>query len=123
MTLQEFRKNIEDIEITFDSDETYTNLRNTTIDYMNESQDWDFDRLFEDIVDEETAEKMAKHELEEGGLARLYCFLGDVNPNSESIFRIDGSGNLASVYKDDLEYMKEQILDEIDYKLEKECEI
>ncbi len=123
MSLEEFKKNIEDIEITYDYDETYTNLRNTTIDYMNESQDWDFDRLFEDIVDEEIVEEMAKHELEEGGLARLYYFMGDVNPNCESIFRIDGYGNLASIDKDDLSYIKDEILEEIDRKLEDELEV
>ena len=117
--LKEFKKEIENIDITFDYDESYTNLRNTTIDYMNETQDWDFDYLFEEFVDYEIAEEIAKNELEQGGLIRLYYFLGSANLNNE-LFRIDGYGNLEDITKDDLDYLKEQIIDMIDDKLNEE---
>lgn len=117
--LKEFREEIEKIDITFDYDESYTNLRNTTIDYMNETQDWDFDYLFEEFIDYEIAEDIAKNELEQGGLIRLYYFLGDANLNN-SLFRIDGYGNLEDITKDDLDYLKEQIIDIIDDKLNEE---
>lgn len=50
---EELRKKIEEIEITYDYESTYCDLRNACIDYMNETQDWDLDYVFEDFVDEE----------------------------------------------------------------------
>lgn len=116
MTLQELRNAIESIEITYDYDETYSKLYNTVIDYMNDSQDFSFEYLFEDFIDYDFAEEMARHELDEGGLIRLYYFLGDCNLNN-SLFRIDGYGNLTDVDKSDLDYLKEEILDAIDEEL------
>lgn len=115
--LKELKEIIENIKSDYDYDTYYTELRNATIDYMNDSQDWDFDSVFDDIIDYEIAEDMAKHELETGGLIRLYYFLGDANLNND-IFRIDGYGNLTDIDKDDLDYIKEQIIDLIDEKLE-----
>ena len=117
--LKELKETIEDIEITYDYDETYTNLINATIDYQNDTQDWCFEDIFEDIIDYEIAEDIAKNELEKGGLIRLYYFLGDANLNNE-LFKIDGYGNLTDIDKDDLDYIKEQILERIDEKLESE---
>ncbi len=115
--LRELKEKIEKIESSYDYDNYYTELRNVTIDYMNDSQDWDFDYLFEDIIDYEIAEDIAKNELENGGLIRLYYFLGDANLNND-IFRIDGYGNLTDICKDDLDYIKEQILEIINQKIE-----
>lgn len=119
--LEELKERIEGIEITYDYDQTYTDLLNATIDYQNDTQTWDFEHLFEDIIDYETAEEQAKYELENGGLIRLYYFLGDANLNNE-IFKIDGYGNLTDIEKSDLEYIKEEILDIIDEKMEEESE-
>lgn len=119
MNLEELKNKIEEIDITYDYDETYTSLYNTVIDYMNETQDDDFEYIFEDYISYDTAEEIAKHELETDGLIRVWYFLGDANLNGE-LFRIDGYGNLTNVYKDDLEYIKEQILDEIESKLKEE---
>ena len=110
--LKEF-KQIENIEITYDYEEVYSNLYNTCIDYMNETQNWDFEYLFEDIIDYDFAEERAKYELEQGGLIRLYYYLGDANLNN-SIFRIDGYGNLSDIHKEDLEYLKQEILERIE---------
>ena len=121
MELREFKERIENIDITFDYDETYNNLYNACIDYMNESQDFDLEYLFEDFIDYDIAEEMAKQEIENGGLIRIYYFLGDANLN-DSLFKIDGYGNLTNVYKDDLEYLKEQIIDNINDKLESEVD-
>lgn len=119
--LEELKERIEGIEITYDYDQTYTDLLNATIDYQNDTQTWDFEYLFEDIIDYEIAEDIAKRELEEGGLIRLYYFLGDANLNNE-IFKIDGYGNLTDIEKSDLEYIKEEILNIIDEKMEEESE-
>ena len=54
--LEELKERIEGIEITYDYDQTYTDLLNATIDYQNDTQTWDFEYLFEDIIDYEIAE-------------------------------------------------------------------
>lgn len=117
--LEELKEKIENIEIGYDYEKTYCDLRNTVIDYMNDTQDWQFDYLFEDFIDYEIAEEIAKSEIETGGLLRLYYFLGDANLNN-SIFKIDGYGNLTDVFKEDFEYLKDEILDLINNNLEEE---
>ena len=114
--LRELKEKIENIEITYDYETTYANLKNTIIDYMNETQDFDFETIGDDIIDYEQAEEQTKYELENGGLARLYYFLGNANLN-DNLFRINGYGNLEDIEISDLECMKEEILQEIDYKL------
>lgn len=110
--LKELKKRIENAD-SWDYDEYYTELRNATIDYMNETQTWEFDDMFNDIIDYEIAEDQAKHELENGGLVRLYYFLGDANLNNE-LFKVDGYGNLTDIDKSDLDYIKNEILDKIE---------
>ena len=119
--LREFNERIENIESSYDYEEYYKELYNTTVDYMNDNQDFDFEYLFEDIIDYDSAEECAKQELENGGLTRLYYFLGDANLNND-MFKIDGYGNLTDINKDDLDYIKEEILNEIDRKIESEYE-
>ena len=119
-TLQELKKEIENIDITYDYEETYSKLYNTVIDYENDTQTWDFDYIFEDMIDYDTAEEMAKHELENGGLIRLYYFLGNANLNN-TLFELDGYGNLEDITNDNLEYIKNEILDNIE-RLESEVE-
>lgn len=111
--LEEFKQKIENIEITYDYEETYSNLYNTCIDYMNESQNGDFEYLFDEIIDYDMAEERARYELNEGGLVRLYYFLGDANCNND-IFKIDGYGNLTDIHKEDLEDLKQEILEKIE---------
>ena len=119
MKLEELKDKIEEIEITYDYEDTYNNLYNTVIDYENDTQDWGFDYLFEEYVSYDLAEDIAKNELENGGLVRLYYFLGDANLNND-MFRINGYGNLEDINKDDLECLKNDILDIINNKLEEE---
>ena len=114
--LKELKERVESIEITSDYEETYCDLKNAVIDYMNDTQDWDFETISEDIIDYDFAKEQAKHELENGGLLRLYCYLGDAHLNSD-LFKINGYGNLESVYIEDLQNMKEEILDTIDDKM------
>ena len=111
--LKELKKEIENIEITYNYEEVYRNLYNTCIDYMNDTQTWDFEEIFENIIDYETAELYAKDQLENGGLIRLYYFLGSANLNND-IFRVDGYGNLEDITKEDLDGLKEEILDKIE---------
>jgi hypothetical protein len=119
--LLNLRKNIESINIDYTRlyEDIYNDIYNIVIDYENNTQDFSFDYLFEDIIDYDSAEDRAKWELENGGLIRLYYFLGDANLNN-SLFKINGYGNLEDIYIDDLTTLKEDILDNIDLKL-KEC--
>ena len=119
--LKELKEKIENIEVGYNYEETYTTLKNAIIDYMNDTQDWDFDYIGEDIIDYELAEMQAKHELEEGGLIRLYYFLGNANMNNE-LFKLNGYGNLEDLDIDDLNNMKEEILNLINDKLEEVTE-
>ncbi len=110
---KELLEKIEGTEITYNYEETYQTLYNYVIDYMNDTQSWDLEELFQDFVDYEIAEEMAKQELENGGLVRLYYFLGDANLNNE-LFRINGYGNLEDIEKDDLEYLKSEIIERLE---------
>ena len=113
MTKKDLKEKVENIEITYDYEDTYTNLYNTCIDYMNDTQDWSLEYLFENFITYDTAEYIARNELENGGLIRLYYFLGNANLNND-LFRVDGYGNLTDVFKEDLEDLKQEILDELE---------
>ena len=121
MDLKELKDKIEKIEITNNYDECYGELYNACIDYMNETQNFDLDYLFEEFVDYETAEERAKYELE-NGLERLYYFLGDTKISNNILFRINVYGNLENISKEDLETLKEEILNNIDQKMQEEQE-
>lgn len=112
MKKEQLKEIIENIDITFDYDETYCNLRNAVIDYMNDTQDFDLEYLFDDFIDYDLAEEQAKHELEQGGLVRLWYFLGNANLNYD-LFRINGYGNLENIDIDDLRCLKDNILDNL----------
>lgn len=114
--LKKLKERVERIEITYNYEEVYCDLKNAVTDYMNDTQDWDFETIGEDIIDYDFAEEQAKYELENGGLLRLKCYLSDTNLNC-SLFRINGYGNLENVYIEDLQNIKEEILDIIDDKM------
>lgn len=113
MKKEQLKEIIENIDITYNYEETYTNLYNAVIDYMNDTQDFELDYLFEDFIDYNFAEEQAKYELEQGGLVRLWYFLGNANLNYD-LFRINGYGNLENIEKDDLEYLKSEILNNLE---------
>lgn len=114
--LKKLKERVESIEITYNYEEVYCDLKNAVTDYMNDTKDWDFETIGEDIIDYDFAEEQAKHELENGGLLRLYCYLGDAHLNSD-LFKINGYGNLENVDIEDLQDIKEEILDMIEYKM------
>lgn len=119
--LKELKERVENIEITYDYEESYCNLKNAIIDYTNDTQDWDFEEIGENIIDYELAEEQAKYELEQGGLIRLHYYLGNANLNNP-LFKVNGYGNLQDLEKTDLEYMKEELLTTINEKLEEVTE-
>lgn len=120
MNLKELKNKIEKIEITYDYEETYSNLYNTCIEYMNETQDFDLDYLFEEFINYEEAEERTKYELENYGLERLTYFLGDTTFYMQNLFKINAYGNLENITKEDLEMLKEDLINCINDKLESE---
>lgn len=115
--LKKLKKEIENINvINYIYEGVYNDLYNVTIDYMNDTQDFDFEYLFDDFVDYETAEEIAKNELERGGLIRLYYFLGNADLHN-NLFKINGYGNLEDVTKEDIEFLKNSLLEEIKDKI------
>lgn len=87
--LKELKKKIENYSIDY-NDALY---QLTELDENGE--------LTSDFVTYDEAEEIAKGELENGGLSRLYCFIDGVDLSAD-IFKVDGYGNLENCYKDDL---------------------
>ena len=119
-TLEELKQEIEKIEISYDYEDTYNKLYNTCIEYMNETQDFDLEYLFEDYIDYDFAEEIAKRELESGGLERLRYYIGETHFFHEDIFKIDAYGNLSNINIDDLKNLKDEIIYCINQELEKD---
>lgn len=61
--------------------------------------DYDTEHGGIDIVDYDTAEEIAKRELENGGLMRLKCFLAGAELGSDYYY-LDGYGNLQNINRD-----------------------
>ena len=112
MNKEGLKKKIEEIEITYDYEQTYCNLRNAVIDYENETQDWDLDYAFDEFVDEEILKEMVKYKIDNEGLWSVINLLSDINYYN-GIYRIDAYGYGHDIVKEDLETLKEDILDRI----------
>lgn len=119
--LEELLEKIRNIEVDYDYEGTYHALYNAVNTYMNDEQDFSFEEVIngsdECIIDYERAEEIAKYEFEEGGLVRIYYFLGDCNPDAEDLFYLNAYGNLSRVDKDTLKEFKQFIIDAIEEKL------
>ena len=111
MEKEDLLKAIEDVEITYDYEETYSKIYNLVIDYMNYVGSFDLEDLFSEFVNYYEAEEYVKNEIDVGGLARLACCIDGVQFYENDLFRIDVYGNLYNVTKEDLENLKEEIID------------
>lgn len=118
MNKLEFLEKIKNVKISYDLEYTYNELYNLWMDYLCDTNDYELEYLFNEFCSYDLAEDIAKNELETGGLIRLYYFLGNANLNN-NIFRIDGYGNLENLDKSDLEYIKQEII----YNLEKDLKL
>lgn len=112
MKKEDLKKKIEEIEITYDYEQTYCDLRNAVIDYENETQDWSLDYAFDEFIDEELLKDLVKYKIDEEGLWSVVNLLDDIS-NYDGIYRIDAYGYGHDIDKDDLETLKEDILDRI----------
>lgn len=117
MKKQELLKILKNYDLSYTNgktyEEEYNEIYNYCIDYMNETQDWSIEEHLNDFLTYEMAEEYAKHELETGGLVRLYYFLGSSNCNND-LFKIDGYGNLEDITNDDIECLITDIIDTLE---------
>lgn len=112
--LEELRKQVENIEIGYDLENTYCDLINATINYQNDTQDWQFEWIFEEYIDDETLKYMVENQLKELGVWAVINLLDDIK-NECGIYKIDAYGYGHDITSSDLEDIKEQILDTINY--------
>ena len=104
---------------TYPSD--YDDVYNLVNDYMYDTGDYDYEYLFNDFVDAEYIaeylKKILKEDDPEDALARIYYFLGDANFMANSLWKIDGYGNVADIAGDDVAYIIREILDDLEDKI------
>lgn len=81
-------------------------------DLYNLCSEYDIEWYLDDIVSIDVVEDIAKQQLEDGWLARLYYFMWDVNWNTAEIVRIDGYWNCEEVRSDDLIDIIDEIIDD-----------
>lgn len=89
----------------YNFDECYNILYDICIE---NGKEW----LIDDIITSETAEEIAKNELYNGGIDRLYYFFS-IDRLAE-LYRINGYGNLENIDKDDLENIIDELEKEFD---------
>ena len=111
--LKQLRKEIEEINVTYDLEETYYKLLNATIDYQNETQNWKFEYIFEDYLDDELLKYQVEYNLKEHGVWAVRNLLDNIKEEC-GIYRINAYGYGLDITKGDLEDIKEEILQVID---------
>lgn len=113
--LKELKERIEKIEIGYDYEETYCDLINATIDYQNDTQDWAFEDIFNDYIDDEILEQAIEYNLKEHGVWAVKNLVQDINDEC-GIYKIDAYGYGHDITKEDLEDIKREILEIIEDK-------
>lgn len=113
MSKRELLEALDDIEsgmssYTLSVEDAYAKLYNVATDYSYSLED-----IFYDYMDYDQAEEMLRSEVETWGLARVYYFLGDVNPMACEVFRINWYGNLEEVHYNDIEDLIDEVRDAV----------
>lgn len=120
--LEELRERIENINIGYDYENCYCELRNATIDYENDTQDFIFDYTFDEYVDDEILEQLVEYNLTEHGIWAVRNLLSDINYLDDNIYKVDAYGYGHNIDIDNLKSLKENILETIDYELKEGVE-
>ena len=115
--LLKLKKEIECIELTYDIETDYTELRNATIDFQNETREWCFDYIFEEYMDEWLLADMVKYKIDNEGLWSVCNLVSDIDDYT-GVYYVDAYGYGHSADKTDTEYIKDEILNVINDKLE-----
>ena len=95
----------ERLESHWDLEWYFAELYNILSDFYGED-------LLVDYITYEYAEEMAKQQLEEWGLARLYYFMWDVNRNTAELIHLDWYWNCEDVVNDDLIDIIDDVIDD-----------
>ena len=125
--LAELQQKIQDIEVDYGYEDVYNALHDAVDEYCDAQGDWDLlYECFESedgvncIITYEQAEDEARRIMEdEGGLVRLYYYMGDCNFN-DNLFYCNGYGNLEHLDISQLERLKSHILECIEERLDEE---
>lgn len=91
--------------------ESYWDLEWYYWELYNILSDFDWEDYLSDYLTIDAAEEMAKHQLEDWWLARLYYFMWDVNRNTENLIKLDGYWNCEEVSADDLIDIIDDVID------------
>ena len=102
-SLMELESDLTNYKITLK--EWYSRLYNILSDFDGEN-------LLEDFITVDYAEEMAKQQLEEWGLARLYYFMWDVNWSTAELIHLDWYWNCEDVVNDDLIDIIDDVIDD-----------
>lgn len=94
----------ERLESYWDLEGYYCELYNILSDFDGEDQLYDF-------LTYDDAEEMAKQQLEDWWLARLYYFMWDVNRNTANLIKLDGYWNCEEASSDDLIDIIDDVID------------
>ena len=121
--VEKAKKYIEELEIlrdnlSFDYEENYNRILKIANNFDNDFEDIYLTDIFYDfdIVKEEEAESRLKYELENGGIDRVRCFINDTT--ADTVYKIDGYGNLENVYIGDFENIIDELIWNIKHNLE-----
>lgn len=125
MDARELRKFLRDFKVG-SINESYTELLNATIDYGNDTGDWQFEDYFNDFADDEIVAMQVKDWADSGDIQMIKNYLEDVNLDN-GVYYVDGYGWLRDVDDSDLYYIRDEILSELededeDYEDEEEDE-
>lgn len=94
----------ERLESYWDLEWYFAELYNILSDFYGED-------LLVDYITYEYAEEMAKQQLEDGWLARLYYFMGDVNWNTANLIHLDWYWNCEEATSEDLIDIIDNVID------------
>lgn len=107
-TLEEIKANL-----SYDTDADLAEIWNTCIDYMNETQDWKIDSVFDEYLSSDIAEDYLKRELEHWWIFRLYYAMWECRWNCD-YYRLNVYWNLEEIKKSDLECTIDEIIDRLE---------
>lgn len=107
-SLKEIKANL-----SYDTDSDLTEIYNACIDYMNETQDWKIESVFEEYLSSDIAEDYLKHELDNWWIFRLYYAMWECRGNCDW-YRLNAYWNLEEIEKCDLECTIDEIIDRLE---------
>lgn len=99
----------------------YEEIFDAIYDYINATDRWDLEELFDDYADHERVEDLITKELEEGGFERVYFLLEGVTALRD-VYKIDNYGNLEHLDMSDINGLIECIKEAVEENRENDDE-